>query len=677
MKNTILKSLVSFGLLSLLNANAALAATFIVSSTVDGGSGSLREAMMFATSGDVINFDDSLSGTITLDSPLPLINGDLTITGNSNVDIDGQQQYQIFFANQGNINISSLSLSNGLSVGGLGGSSYSGNGGGGLGAGGAIFINSPAIVNLTDVSFVSNAAQGGDGGSSNSNYFDTGAGGGGGGGYNNGNGGNGGFSLTDGSGGGGGGGFASTGGLGFIGGGGGGGFDGTINNTGISGDGSNAGLDGGEGGEGFGGIGTGGNGGTGGSTPTNGTNGNALAGGGGGGGGGANVPTSSGGNGGLAGAIGGGGGGGGGEVGGTGGKGNDFGGGGGAGGSIGLAFNAAGGKGGFGGGGGGGGGANISTTDAGAGGKGGFGAGGGGGGKNADAGHGGLWGGNGGSNDGGGGGGAGLGGALFVRNGGTLTLTNCSWNGNSVASGVGGTSGGDSGHNGLADGSDCFLMENTTTTVSTETDTQLLIAGSGTLVKTGSEKLTLGENLPQAIESHLRAIRKGNFSTSIPVAKNSPSIWVDQGILALANIICNLAEVQANATLRGVGLISNLNSHGTVRPDGRVGNSFTTALIVTNNYTQQSDGKLSVEIFPNWDSCQLIVGGTSNIAGTLHINPSSGTYRKGSRFTVLTANKINGKFQTLQINGNRKADAVILYHPTYIEIEIVNSFVVL
>jgi len=157
----------------------------------------------------------------------------------------------------------------------------------------------------------------------------------------------------------------------------------------------------------------------------------------------------------------------GGENGGGGGLGNGNGVGGGAGGGVGgdAPAGAVGGAGGFGGGGGGyggqggfggggGGGAQASTHDDG--GAGGYGGGGGGAqGSGAIAGTGGFGGGNGYSDNGGGGGGAGLGGAIFVQEGGSLTLSGpLTISGNAVTAGIGAIGGGD----GSAFGSGLFLQ---------------------------------------------------------------------------------------------------------------------------------------------------------------------------------------------------------------------------
>lgn len=678
MKQHFFKALATLGIINIMYANTLLAATLIVTTTADSGAGSLREAMTQAVNQDTIAFDENLQGTILLESQLPIINGSITIQGNSNVSIDGQEQTQIFFANQGTIAINKVILKNGYSQGGTGGSSYSGNGGGALGAGGAVFVNQNAEVTLSNVTLLSNSAQGGDGGSSNTNYYDLSSGGGGGGGYNQGTGGNGGFSLSDAAGGGGGGGFASLGGSGFTGGGGGGGFTGVNNGSAIDGEGTDGGLNGGNGGQGLGGSNTGGTGGTGGATPTDGANGDQLAGGGGGGGGGSNEPEANGGNGGSAGALGGGGGGGGGNRGGEGGQGDDFGGGGGGGGSSGTGTLADGGKGSFGGGGGGGGGVPLASEQGGKGGKGGFGAGGGGGAKNANGGNGGMCGGAGGNNNGGGGGGAGLGGAVFVRNGGKLNLTNCRFKDNAVIAGNGGSHSDSVGENGIAAGEDLYIMDAAIATTTVNFDSQINISGPGTLVKNGPARLILAEHSPI---SHPRGIHREAFSNSefaFDVNNiDKTGLVINEGPVALANVCIGSAAVQAGGVLRGVGYVNNVENYGTVRPDGRIGATLEDALIVTNEYLQKTGATLIVEIYANTDSNQLIVTGKSRVRGKLQINLNSGYYKKGTKFVVLTSTKgVTGQFDSLSIVGHRYLNAKINYYPKYIEIELLNNAIV-
>ena len=461
---------------------------------VDPATGvTLREAILLAnaTPGSTITFDPALAGgTITLAAPLPLIEQDVTIdaSGAAPVTVDGDGANRAFFVRSGDVTLNNLTVQNTLAEGGDATAGGAGGAGGGLGAGGALFVNEGADVTLVDVSFQGNAAAGGDGDD------DTGAVGG-----SNGGGGGGGLGGDGGAGGGaggGGGGLQGDGGAGgpdsiFAGGGGGGGFgDGTGDNSGLGGEGGagtvigvstpTPGTDGEPQNGGGGGGGTGQPGGLGAGTAGNG--GPNAGGGGGGGEGGADAPAVSpgprpGGDGGF------GGGGGGGGFAGSGGNGGDFGGGGGSNGRD-------AGDGGYGGGGGGG-------DFIGPGGDGGFGGGGGagdsppgslfapgtGGGEDptsilaydGDPASGPTLGGDGGET--GGGGGAGLGGAVFVRQGGSLTVINSARNTGEAAGTVAGGAGAGDGEDGAALGGALYL-DDTTATFAPQAGLEFTVADS-------------------------------------------------------------------------------------------------------------------------------------------------------------------------------------------------------
>jgi len=433
----------------------------------DGTAGTLRWAIEQANanpgSNDTITFDSGLS-SISLSSGLPVIDkqgGTLSIEGSgaSSLTIDGGSSSRAFFVHQGTVTIKDVTIANGTAQGGNGGAGHTG-GGGGLGAGGAIFVDQTANVTLENVNIVDSAAQGGNGGNAGVGGY----GGGGGGGL----GGDGGGSMIDSNGGAGGGGFQGNGGDGGNGGGGGGGIYGSGGNgnqegggggggslseggMGDQGGGGGAGLNDGEDASGILGGASGAGGGTGATVSIGATDGGA-----GGGGGSPEDPGTSatGTIGGTGGKYGGGGGGAGNAGSGAGGTGGTFGGGGGnsgtggdfGGGGGGTAFIVSqGGVGGFGGGGGG-----AGAQGGGAGARG-FGAGNGGNG----------WGFVGGGD--GGGGGDGLGGAIFVREGGTLTLINTGVSGSQVDAGSGGLGYnlGSTGANGTTAGSGFYFMSGT------------------------------------------------------------------------------------------------------------------------------------------------------------------------------------------------------------------------
>lgn len=112
---------------------------YIITSLADSGSGTLREAMLIAVDDDVITFDASLIGTISLGSSLPMITaGNLSILGPNSlaVAIDGNSQYQIFNIAADQAKITNLSLNNGANA------SF----------GGAIFVATNLDATLNNVS---------------------------------------------------------------------------------------------------------------------------------------------------------------------------------------------------------------------------------------------------------------------------------------------------------------------------------------------------------------------------------------------------------------------------------------------------------------------------------------------------------------------------------------------
>lgn len=615
-----------------------MAATYTVTNNGDSGTpGDLRYGIDQVNLGNFNTIDFAPAVTqIQLLNNLEAILNPVTITGNG-LTINGGGNFGIFFIKtNGVVNISNMTLANGLSLGGNGGAdapvtitpSASG-GGGGLGAGGAVFI-SDATVTLTDVTLSNNKAQGGNGG--NATNLSGGTACGGGAGMLQGNGGNVGkssgvgacFAGSSGGAGGGGG----------IGGNGGNGGDGDFppgpdlpgnpgspgigRSTDVGGAGGMGGGDGQPSPSGFAGAG-------GGAAGTSGGAGGASGGGGGGGGseivcsgcgpsnGGGGGFTSSAASGGkgacdasTGGGIGGFGGGGGGAFIGIGGDGG-FGGGGGA--FFGLGTRA--GNGGFGGGGGG---SNAFTGE--------------------PAGMGGMFGGNGGALGGGasspGGGGGGVGGALFIANGsGTLTIQNSSQNtsftGNSVQAGMAGSGGGGA-QNGQAVAQDFYLDAGITAVFNVASNLTQTVqeefggAASSSISKTGAGTLTLN-----------------GTSTFLG------TIGVNAGTLLVGGDISSSSLLTVNGgILRGIGTISQLqlNSGGSLQP----GSTGLGTLHINSSSSSTLAGTSIIEISPTTDptfghvSSRIAYSGGGSLditGGTLSVLVDTGTYTKGDTWTII------------------------------------------
>jgi len=699
-------------------AQAAIADNvFVVNSNADDGNpGTLRWAIGQANSAgagtQTISIQLAGSQTISLASDLPILDnsaGSIVIEngGSQQVTIDGQDANQVFFVAAGNVSISDLAIINGASQGGTGGGGQ-GGGGGGLGAGGALFVNSGASVVIENVQFDGNSATGGTGGEQNSNV---GTGGGGGGGYTGagGNGGNsdagggggGGGFAGDGAvggysgGGGGGGGIYGTGGAGANGGGGGGGTTSGSAATNNGGDG-NAGALGGSAGTSSNTSAPAGNGGEGQSPITDGA--------GGGGEGGANTGTGEAGNGGNGGSGGlGGGGGGGGAAGasasnptangGSGGSGGTYGGGGG-GGSAAFTFGSS--NGGAGGDFGGGGGAGVITQVIGRGNAGDGGFGGGGGGASAsggEQGQGGFGGGNGGGRFVGGAGGDGYGGAIFVRQGGSLTVIGSTTANNAVTPGAGGT--GDShGHSGQAAGQDLYLMSGVNATFdqagssfsgSISGQGGVVVQGQGTTAFggannysggttisgtarlqgtttsiqgpiTNNSNLTFDQNFDGTYTGNMSGTGSLYFAGSGTVEMTGITSLggttnVQSGGLALNGVLTSDTIVDAGATLSGNGtVVGDVTVSGEMAP----GNSIDT-FIVNGGYTQNAGSTLSIEVSeagttPGVDVDLLSVDATTLNGGTVIVDAAPGTYSANPYRFLRSVAAIQGTFDSVTSN---------------------------
>jgi hypothetical protein len=169
----LLALLLTLALLPLLTPAPARAAGFMVTTLVDSGDGSLREAIELANAtlgADTITFN--LSGMIKLASTLPAIDDELTIDGNGQmIAISGDNKVQVIVVNTDKtLNLNALTVMNGYGCGGGGiyngagtvnitNSTFAGNVSNVINgcAGGGAF-NSNGIMNVTNSTFNGNSA---------------------------------------------------------------------------------------------------------------------------------------------------------------------------------------------------------------------------------------------------------------------------------------------------------------------------------------------------------------------------------------------------------------------------------------------------------------------------------------------------------------------------------------
>ena len=153
----LLPLLAAAALLATFTVLAAPNATITVTNNLDSGSGSLRQAIADANSGDTINFAASLSG-----QSIPLIlelsiDKSLTISGSVPITVSGINATRVFNVKAGNVTFDSLTIRNGnVQTYDCGATSVQ--------CGGGIIIqNSGVAVSIINSTLISNTADRGGG----------------------------------------------------------------------------------------------------------------------------------------------------------------------------------------------------------------------------------------------------------------------------------------------------------------------------------------------------------------------------------------------------------------------------------------------------------------------------------------------------------------------------------
>jgi hypothetical protein len=169
MRNQVLSRGLAMALLAGLGITQGYASVLDVTSTADGGGGSLRQVIGAANSGDTIQF--SVNGSITLLSGELLVDKDLTITGPgaANLLINGNGLGRVFHvATNRTVSISGLTLTNGLSAsGGVTSAGHNGD----AASGGGVLNEGTLVLDSCVISGNRGGTGGSDSGSGATNIF--------------------------------------------------------------------------------------------------------------------------------------------------------------------------------------------------------------------------------------------------------------------------------------------------------------------------------------------------------------------------------------------------------------------------------------------------------------------------------------------------------------------------
>ncbi|WP_281969474.1 MULTISPECIES: autotransporter outer membrane beta-barrel domain-containing protein [unclassified Polynucleobacter] len=221
------------------------------------------------------------------------------------------------------------------------------------------------------------------------------------------------------------------------------------------------------------------------------------------------------------------------------------------------------------------------------------------------------------------------------------------------------------------------VVSNTTTNLNDLVNASSISLNSGTLLATNSVAITAPISLSGSSVTLNSNGYKATYNGAITSTDNtklvisdptktgtttlnasnniiSGGVAVTGGTLAIgdannpnASLVANVV-VNNQATLIGHGTIAGaIFIDGVVRPGGSIG-----TLSLSGAYTQSSNGKLSIEVNPTQNSQLAISGspGTANVAGSLELIATTGTYTP-KKYTILTTTGgLSGKFDTVSTN---------------------------
>lgn len=247
-----------------------------------------------------------------------------------------------------------------------------------------------------------------------------------------------------------------------------------------------------------------------------------------------------------------------------------------------------------------------------------------------------------GASSGGGGGGAAFGGAVFIAQGGALSVSGSGdISGGQLTPGSGGTGGYLHAAGGGAAATGLFLQGNGTlsfalgnNTVYTISDVIADVQGSGGGNGTGIWGLN--------VASGTLLLSAGNMYTG--------TTNVTGGTLELDGSSASIISIGTAGTLIGAGQAPGVINSGLVSPgnaDTQVCQPQSDYQLTVANFSQSSDGTLGILADPCGGNTQLIVSGTAGLGGTLRLQFTGLGPVVGQTFTVMTAGTISGAFDNV------------------------------
>jgi len=169
-----------------------------------------------------------------------------------------------------------------------------------------------------------------------------------------------------------------------------------------------------------------------------------------------------------------------------------------------------------------------------------------------------------------------------------------------------------------------------------------VISGSGSIVKSGSGKLTLTGSSPY---TGAVLINSGTLAlTGSGSLANGSGITIDGGaVLDASGRSDGLLPLGPGQTLIVNGqLFGGVQSNGPLAPGPGV-------LTLGGNYTQLASSSLSVTITASGSCGALVLTGSASLSGALSVTATGYVPQAGDQFTVLSAASVSGTFASLSL----------------------------
>lgn len=164
----------------------------------------------------------------------------------------------------------------------------------------------------------------------------------------------------------------------------------------------------------------------------------------------------------------------------------------------------------------------------------------------------------------------------------------------------------------------------------------------------------------------IRKLGAGQLRLTADSSAFAGQTTIDAGSLRLDTPLGGNLRLNAGTRLQGTGILGGnlVSQQGTLAPGNSIGK-----LTLGGDLTLDAKSVLDMEVEADLTNDKIVVGGTANLDGTLHIIALPGNYAPSSTYTLLTATAVNGTFAELK-NDLVFLDASVSYSPDHVNLKL-------